>query len=143
MPFAFVEDAVTSDVTFRAWADSLGELFVAAIDATTHTMVADLDSVRSQVRRAVRIEADALDLLLLRVLEEVIFLKDTERMLLRAEAVLVDTECRPFHARADLVGERIDRGRHALVADVKAVTLYGLCVERDGRSWRASVTLDV
>src|SRR5215468_7799896 len=78
MPFEFVEDAVTSDVTFRAWAGSLDALFGAAIDATAATMVAELDSILPQLCRTVAVDAHALDLLLLRVLEESIFIKDTE-----------------------------------------------------------------
>ena len=143
MPFEFVEDAVTSDVTFRAWGGSLDELFAAAIDATAATMVDDLDTVRPRVQRAVAVEANALDLLLLRLLEEAIFLKDTERLLLRAAEVRVDPDAQPPSARATLVGEPIDRTRHALMADVKAVTLHGLSVERRATGWHASVTLDV
>ena len=143
MPFEFVEDAVTSDVTFRAWGGSLDAIFGAAIDATAATMVADLDTIRPQVRRVVEVDGHALDLLLLRVLEEAIFLKDTERLLLRAAEVRIEPDTRPLRAYATLVGEPIDRTRHALVADVKAVTLHGLSVERRADGWHASVTLDV
>jgi len=143
MPFEFVEDAVTSDVTFHAWGGSLDELFAAAVDATAATMVDDLGTVRPRLQRAVTVEANALDLLLLRLLEEAIFLKDTERLLLRAARVRVESEARPLRAHATLAGEPIDRTRHALLADVKAVTLHGLTVERRDDAWRASVTLDV
>lgn len=142
MPFEFVADAVTSDVTFHAWGDTLDELFVAAVDATTAVMVPDLESVRSAARRVAEVYAEALDLLLLRLLEEVVFLKDTDGLLLRAENVHV-TDDQPARAEARLVGERIDRLRHALAADVKAVTLYGLSVERRDGLWHADVTLDV
>jgi SHS2 domain-containing protein len=143
MPFAWLEDGVTSDVTFRAWGATLDELFAAAVDATTAAMVADLDTLRAVERRELAVEAPSLDLLLLRLLDEVIFLKDTTSLLLRAEAMAVDADATPPRARATLVGEPIDRARHALVADVKAVTLYGLRVERVGDGWEAQVTLDV
>ena len=143
MPFAWLEDAVTSDVTFRAWGATLDVVFAAAVDATTAAMVADLDSVRAVERRALEIEAEALDLLLLRLLDEVIFLKDTASLLLRAERIAVDAAAAPPRVRATLVGEPIDRARHPLVADVKAVTWYGLRVERVGDEWQAQVTLDV
>jgi SHS2 domain-containing protein len=143
VPFEFCEDGVTSDVTFRASGGSLAVLFAAAVDGTTATMVADLDSVRASERRRVDVEADALDLLLLRLLEDVIFLKDTERLLLRAGEVRVDAEIEPRRARVDLVGEPIDRARHELLADVKAVTLHGLRVEQRDDQWQACVTLDV
>lgn len=143
MPFEYLEDAVTSDVTFHAWGASLDDLFAAAVDATTDAMVADLDSIRPTEHRAVDAEADELDLLLLRLLDEVVFLKDTEGLLLRADAVRVDVDGPPLCARATLVGERIDRARHELSADVKAVTLYGLRVEHIAALWHAHVTLDV
>ncbi|HSQ00891.1 MAG TPA: archease [Candidatus Dormibacteraeota bacterium] len=143
MPFAWLEDAVTSDVTFRAWGATLDALFAAAVDATTAAMVADLDTVRAVERRSLVIEAEALDLLLLRLLDEVIFLKDTASLLLRAERVEVDAAAAPPRVSATLAGEPIDRARHALVADVKAVTWYDLRVEHVGDEWRAQVTLDV
>lgn len=143
MPFEYVEDAVTSDVTFHAWGGSLDELFAAAVDATTAVMVADLHAVRPGQRKMVEVEADALDLLLMRLLDEVVFLKDSEGLLLRAEQVRVTAAGPPYRARATLVGEPIDRARHALAADVKAVTLYGLAVERSDQRWQARVTLDV
>lgn len=143
MPFEYLEEAVTSDVTFHAWAASLDDLFAAAVDATTRVMVEDLATVRPVERRPVAVHADALDLLLLRLLDEIVFLKDTESLLLRADRVHVDLDRRPFSADAMLAGEPIDRVRHELLADVKAVTLYGLRIERLGAAWHAHVTLDV
>jgi SHS2 domain-containing protein len=143
MPFEYVEDAVTSDVTFHAWGASLDELFGAAVDAVTNAMVADLEAVRRVKREVVEVTAETLDILLLRLLDEVVFLKDSDGMLFRAEQVGVDAGGPPHRAGATLVGERIDRTRHELLADVKAVTLYGLRVECVDGLWHASVTLDV
>ncbi|MFN8640684.1 MAG: archease [Candidatus Binatia bacterium] len=143
MPFAWIEDGVTSDVTFHAWGATLDAAFAAAVDATTAAMVAELDSVRALQRHAVAVEADALDLLLLRLLDEVIYLKDTAVLLLRVEAVHVDDRGQPLRATASLAGEPIDRARHQLVADVKAVTWYDLRVERSGDAWHVHATLDV
>jgi SHS2 domain-containing protein len=43
-----------------------------------------------------------------------------------------------------LQGEAIDRDRHDLANDVKAVTLHQLSVQRtSGGSWEARVVLDV
>jgi len=143
MPFEYLEDAATSDVTFHAWASSLEELFAAAVDAVTNTMLADLETIAPVARTEVEVAADPLDLLLWRLLDEVVFLKDSEGLLLRAEHVAVKTGTRPHHAHAALVGERIDRHRHELVADVKAVTLHALRVQQTGALWHAYVTLDV
>jgi SHS2 domain-containing protein len=143
MPFEYLEEAATSDVTFHAWGSSLDELFAAAIAALTNVMVADLDTVHPTTDRVVDVEAKALDLLLLRLLEEVVFFKDSEGLLLRAQRVVVDADVQPRRAHATLVGEPIDRARHELVADVKAVTLHALRVEHAHGLWHAHVTLDV
>ena len=143
MPFAWLEDAVTSDVTFHAWGATLDAAFAAAVDATTAAMVADLDAVRAVERRTVAVEAEALDLLLLRLLDEVIFLKDTASLLLRAESLRVEAAALPYRASGTLLGEPIDRARHELVADVKAVTWYGLRVEHAAGEWHVHATLDV
>lgn len=143
MPFEYIEDAVTSDVSFHAWGASLAELFTAAVAALANVMVADLATIRPHLKREVEVDADALDLLLLRLLEELVFLKDSEGLLMLAEVVSVDTSGTRLRARATLAGEGIDRGRHELVADVKAVTLHDLRVAREGDAWHAHVTLDV
>jgi SHS2 domain-containing protein len=141
VPYEFLDDGVTSDVTFHAWGRSLEELFTAAADATLNVMVRSLDSVQPLETRCVSVEADALDLLLMRFLDELVYRKDVEELLLRATEVHVDPGRN--RVQAVLSGERIDPKRHELVADVKAVTLHDLRVERTETGWDAHVTLDV
>jgi len=143
MPYEQLEEGVTADVTYRAWGDDLSELFAAAVDATVGTMLVSLDALRLTVPRRVSVRADALDLLLMRFLDEVIFLKDAEGLLTRVRRVHVEQGEHGCHLEADLAGEPIDRERHELNADVKAVTLAGLRVERGEAGWWAQFTLDV
>jgi len=141
VPYEFVDDGVTSDVTFHAWAEGLEQLFVAAADATLNVMVRALDSVRAVETRTASLEADALDLLLRRFLDELIYRKDVEELLLRATRVELDAAHRSLDAV--LAGERVDPERHELLVDVKAVTFHDLRVERTATGWDAHVTLDV
>lgn len=143
MPYEYLAEVATSDVAFRATGPDLDALFTAAADATANLMVRSLASIAPAVSIPVAVHADALDLLLLRFLEELVFHKDAERLLLRATDVRVEREDRGYRARATLVGETIDPDRHELQADVKAVTLHGLAVQRVGPEWHANVTLDV
>jgi SHS2 domain-containing protein len=143
MPYEYVEDGVTSDVTFHAWGRNLDELFTTAADATANVMVASIESVRPLVSRTVSVSADALDLLLMRLLDELIFYKDAEGLLLRACAVHVTAADHNPHLTAELRGEPIDLNRHQILADVKAVTLHGLRVEVADGAAHARVTLDV
>ena len=143
MPYEQLEEGVTADVTYRAWGDDLSELFAAAGDATVGTMLVSLDSLRLTVHRRVSVRADALDLLLMRFLDEVIFLKDAEGLLTRARGVHVEQDEHGCCLEAELAGEPIDRERHELSVDVKAVTLAGLRLERGEPGWWAQFTLDV
>ena len=143
MPYEYLDEGVTADVTFHAAAADLDGLFTAAADATTNVMLDELDSLRPLVVRPVVVEAEALDMLLFRFLGEILFYKDAEALLTRARHVAVEETAIGFRLRAELCGEPIDPARHHLAADAKGVTLHGLRVERDGNGWSATVTLDV
>jgi SHS2 domain-containing protein len=143
MPWEYREDGVTSDITFVARAASLADLFTDAAEATTNVMVDPLDSVKPRERREVSVRADSLDLLLRRFLDELVFRKDAEGLLLRASGVRVEQRDCGWEVHAILWGEPIAPARHLLGSDVKAVTLHGLAVGQDGAGWRAQVTLDV
>lgn len=145
MPWRFLDDGVTSDVTLIATGRDLDELFTAAADAVTHAMVEDATtSVAAAVTLPTTVTAPALDLLLQRFLDELAFHKDARGLVLRATDVHVARDARHgFTVAASLVGEPIDPAKHALGADVKAATLYGLRVEHAPGGWEAEVTLDV
>jgi SHS2 domain-containing protein len=139
--FSFVEGA-TSDVAFEARADTLEALFAAAAEALLAATLANPEDVAAREREPVRLAEPDRELLLLRFLNELVFLRDARGLLLRAGALRI-TSNGEARLEGELVGERIERGRHRLEADVKAATAHGLRVERAGAGWRASVTLDV
>lgn len=139
--FAFVEGA-TSDLAFEAHAPTLGGLFAAAADALLAASVANPHAVGAGGCQTLALEEPDVELLLLRFLNELVFLRDARGLLLRARRVVV-SEGPPARLSAELEGERLDRARHIPAADVKAATAHGLCVERAGRGYRARATLDV
>jgi SHS2 domain-containing protein len=143
VPYEYLEDSVTSDITLRAWGQDLDALFTAAADATTNAMVEALESISPTVTQPAFVTAEELDLLLLRLLEEIIFHKDADGLILRATDVHVEAVNHGHQVHAQLRGEPIDPHKHELLADVKAVTVYGLRVEQTDAGWQAQVTLDV
>lgn len=141
MSFEFVED-VTSDLSFIAHAPDLGALFAAAGDALLAATLDDAGTLEPRIRRAVAFAEPDLELLLLHFLNELVYLRDTEQLLLRAPALDV-VQQDDASLSGELVGEPIDRARHALLAEVKAATAHGLRVARVASGWEARVTLDV
>ena len=143
MPYKFLDDIATADVAFEAWGGTREELFAAGADALLHTMVHDPEAVERREKMAVTVEDAALDLLLFSFLQELVFLKDARRLLLHPERVRIAENDRCFRLESVLRGERIDRQRHPLVVDVKAVTLHRLRIACESGIWRAVVVLDV
>jgi SHS2 domain-containing protein len=139
--FEFVED-VTSDLTFVARGGTPEAVFRGAAEALLAATVESSASVQDRVTRSVALADTGLDLLLARFLNELIFLRDAEGLLLRAGrlALARDDELR---LDADLRGELFDPSRHRPASDVKAVTMHGLRFVRAGSGWEAQVTLDV
>jgi SHS2 domain-containing protein len=143
VPFEFLEDASIADVAFRAWGPDIGTTFVAAAQATLAVMVEDLASVRPAVQRTLRLERESLDMLLFAFLNEIVFVKDAERLLLCAETAQLEITPERCRLTATASGEVLDETRHATRVDVKAVTLHRFSLQESARGWEAHVTLDV
>ncbi len=140
-PYEFVEGA-TSDLSFVARGDSLEDVFAASAEAVLAATVADPSTVAARRTLPIELEDDDLELLLIAFLSELVWRRDAEGVLLRAGRLQVHADGRA-RLEGELVGEPIDRTRHSLESDVKAVTAHGLRVARVSEGWEARVTLDV
>jgi len=143
MPYRYLPDIATADVAFEAWADTLEKLFVAAADATMNVMVSDLSTIAGSEERAIKAEEAELDMLLFQLLQELIFYKDAEKLLLRIKELEIRRFEDRFALEAKACGETLDPSKHDLVVDVKAVTLHRFRVEQTTQGWRATVILDI
>ena len=142
-PYRYLEEIATADVAFEARGVTLEETFLAAADATLNTMVEEIGTVAPRERREISVAADSLDLLLFELLQELVYHKDAERLLLRVRDLRIEETGSGYRLHAEAIGETIDPGKHPLLADVKAVTLHRLSVEKTPSGWRAVVVLDV
>ncbi len=143
MPFKFLEDAATADIAFEAWGRDLEETFTAAADATMNVMVEELDLIAAREERKFALENNELDLLLLNFLQELIYYKDAEQLMLRIVHVEVKGEAPPFSVKATARGETLAPERHHPRVDVKAVTLHKFRLERTDRGWKTFIILDI
>jgi len=143
MPYHYLEEIGTADIAFEATARDLAELFRDAADATTNVMVDNIDAIQPRETRQIELSNDKLDMLLFDLLQEVIFLKDAERLLLRIRHVQVAAKDQIHFVKATAEGEPLDAERHHQRADVKAVTLHDFCVEQTQSGWKARVLLDI
>jgi SHS2 domain-containing protein len=143
MPYEYLEDFGTADIAFEATGRDLAELFRDAADATTNVMIDNIEAIQPRKTRRVEFSNEKLDMLLFDLLQELIFLKDAERLLLRIREVLIHEKDERFFLKATAEGELLDAERHYQRADVKAVTLHDFSVERTEGGWKARVLLDI
>ena len=132
-----------ADIAFEATGRDLPELFREAADATTNVMIDNIEAIQARQTRRIELSNDKLDILLFDFLQELIFLKDAERLLLRIREVQIDHRDKMYLVKATAEGETLDPERHHQRADVKAVTLHNFSVERTEDGWKARVLLDI
>lgn len=142
--FRFLEDVALADAAFEASGATPSELCAAASRALIETL-ADPDTVGSTWRRTVEREASSLADLLFDWLSDIVYYKDAAGVVFHEAEVAVEEEREGsrWRLRAVLVGEPIDPARHALRADVKAVTKHLYEVRGAGEEWAARVVLDI
>ena len=143
MPYEYLEEIGTADIAFEATGRDLPELFRDAADATTNVMIDNIEAIQPRETRQIELSNDKLDMLLFDFLQELIFLKDARRLLLRMRAVQIVESDKNYFVKATAEGEPLDADRHHQRADVKAVTLHDFSVERMHGGWKARVLLDI
>lgn len=143
MPYEYLEDVATADIAFRAWGKNLEELFQAAANATMNVMIEDLDKIEPQEQQVLNLENDDLDMLLFNFLQEFIYYKDSQQLLLRPQQVQIDEKSDNHKLSAVAQGEKLDSRRHQQRVDVKAVTLHRFQLEKTSDGWTATVILDI
>ena len=143
MPYHFLDDIATADVAFRASGKTLEELFTAAAEATIHVMVEDLTQIAAKDLRSLKLQNADLEFLLVQFLQELVYYKDAEQLLLRVKKISFIQGAPGYELRCDLAGEKIDPHRHRLKVDVKAITYHQLKVSRAPQGWEATVVVDI
>ena len=142
LPYRFLEGWTLADVAFEATGKNTVELFTDAGIAVLATMVLEVASVGTTVVREVNIEAESLEMLLFKFLDEIIFLKDAENLLFSSMKIRISTD-KKYSLSGQLEGEKLDPNKHELLVDVKAVTFHRFEVKFDQKQWLARVVLDV
>jgi len=143
--YRFLSNIALADIAFVARGDSLPSLFESAARALTDVMV-DRRTVVGRVTRRIEIKSPTVDRLLYDFLTELIVVKDVDSLLFKDFKVSVATGSHEQRLACEMRGEEIDRDRHALRNDVKAVTMHMFGVKKPGGKagrWEATVVLDI
>ena len=133
-----------ADVFVEIWGEDLPELFENALFAL-YDQVAELQGFGTGREETITVMGPGAADALRSLLSEALYLFETEGFVAaRAEVDVQTTSPDQVQVTARLDGETLDRERHTLLSEVKAVTYHQLAVERVPEGgWRASVLFDV
>lgn len=129
----------TADVGLHAYGQTLPELFANAA-AGMESLMVEPEQISLSVSREVQAEGHDLVSLLISWLNELIFLFDTEYLLLRQFEISAFTGT---SLRAVVAGEPYDAQRHDLSSAIKAVTWHEANVEPGTEGYKARVIFDI
>jgi len=138
MPYQYLEDVTTADLAIEATGDTLQELLQSAAEATI-TSMADPASVKPKTTKTFTITKEKPEDLLFDLIEELIFLKDSESMVF----CTVTTEYKDKTLTVTLKGDKIDHTTQELRQDLKAITLHYYTVEQTKDGWHAQFVIDI
>jgi SHS2 domain-containing protein len=143
MTYEFLEDIAIADVAFRAWGTTLEAIFQSAADAFLAVSVHNPEAIATQQAQTFQLQNDELDMLLFDFIQELIYYKDTEQLLLKPQRLDLDRQGNHYHLTAEMRGEILDPNRHDQGVDVKAVTLHQFELRQTDDGWTATVILDI
>ena len=116
----------TADVAVKGYGRDLNEMFANAALGMFNVMT-DTSAVKSVGEYRVEVESTDLEGLLVDWLTELLYLFDTQDVLLRGFNVSIDGN----KLTATVRGEKLDRERHPLKSDVKAATYHMLEINEE------------
>lgn len=138
MPYQYLEEVTTADLAIEATGKDLQELYQSAAEGTIAAM-ADPASVNAARTKTFTITKEKPEDLLFDLIEELIFLKDSESMVFHS----VKTELTNNTLTVTLTGDAINPDTQDLRQDLKAITLHYYTVEQTPDGWRAQFVIDI
>lgn len=131
--------AHTADAGLWIEADDLNSLFVEAARALFSLIVANGEAVETNTELDVTVAGSDLEYLMVDWLSELLFVFESQQLLLREFQVAVAAE----GLTATVAGEPADPERHRLENEVKAITYHDLKIEQLDGKWTARVIVDI
>jgi len=131
----------TADALFQAFGKDFRELLENSAEAMCSAMY-NLEKVQGKERVEVKARGESKEELLHNFLETVLF--EVQAMgLIFSKFKVVELDEERGSLKAELLGEKIDEGKHELKADIKAVTWHSFFVKKEGDKWVSQVLVDI
>lgn len=130
----------TADLGLRVRAEDLNTLFAEAGRCLFSLIVEDIRTIRPAVEHQITIPGTDREYLLFDWLKELLYRFDADHWVYGEFSVTIDEET---GLTAQVRGESLDRDRHSLDYEVKAITYHDLRVGQTDDGWLAEVIVDI
>jgi SHS2 domain-containing protein len=132
------EIGTTADTAILIVSTSLSALFATAGWAYTD-LIADISKIKPDIEKAISIQSDNLEMLLIDWLSELLYVFDTQKLLFSK----FNTSVKDTSLQADIAGQKAEFKTHEYKNEVKAATWHGLKIDHDAGLYRAQILFDV
>ena len=132
-------DGITADLGIEAWGETLEEMFIQA-GLGLAAAIAQLTENRDTFTRTILIEAPSTLDLLVKFLNEIIYLEEVDGFLLHH---IPGLSIESSNLKATLAGVTFNPSLHSINAHIKAATYHDLSIEEKPGEFRVRVIFDV
>lgn len=129
----------TADVGLELFGKSRAELFENAAEGMT-ALLTDAGKVKTQKKISVRLWAHSWEELLVGWLNEILYWFTVKQMAFKKFKVQCSV---PFTLRAFLWGEKLQRGKHPVFREIKAVTYHNLKIKKRNGNYSGKILFDI
>jgi len=128
----------TADIGIVAYGSDLNSLFCNAAAGMLSLMI-KTDTPRYGVTRTVSTEAEDGETLLVRWLNELLYIIYTENLVLSKFDIFIDKG----RLTAKCFGQRLEPGSHRFIREIKAATYHNLEIVNQGGEYSARIIFDI
>ncbi|CAB3288138.1 Protein archease [Methanocaldococcus lauensis] len=138
--FEFFE--TTADMGIIAKGKSLEDAFKEAAKGLFHIMV-DIDKVDKKEKIEFEVSGENLEELLYNFLNELIFYSDVENLVFSDFDMKIEKNNNEYRLKCIAYGEKINKEKHNIKEEVKAVTYHKMEVKKEGDMWIIKYIVDL
>jgi len=142
MKYKILEDIAIADIAIEAYGKDLNELFENSALAIFEES-SNIKKINEKEKKTIKLKAKNVEDLLFDFLSEILFLKDAFSIIFKKSIIKINQKNKKYILNANLSGEKIDRKKHELRNDIKAITLHMFKVEKTKQGYKSLVVVDV
>ncbi len=141
MPYEITDENCPGDIGLIVTADTIENLFADSVLGVM-SIISDIENLRDDKLLSITLREENLEDIYYAFLSELVYHIDTNEFLIKSMSISFETKNK-FSLKADLFGDVIDRSRHTLKAEIKAVTYYRFKIIYTGSRWESEVIFDL